>query len=375
MDNNLISPNEKEEQTNGNNSEATQVEALAESGESQEETTDEEIEYDLTDDDPSISGWLWIYLVRLLIGTLLSAKPLIALIDFANYISPIYYISQIGCTLLFLYTIIAIFRRMPNAVFLAKSVEIINIVLCIILYTYTDTYYDALGNHSVDVTLVIGIIWFAYLCKSKLLKHRFPKRKAYIFDYILIATIILTYAYTIENPLNVITKKVHPTPTAYTSDLHTQIATENVECEYHFETPKGFTCIGPTENNGATEYFITDNSNDPSISISILGGAGDFNISKTEFRSFMSRYEFIAMSNYSKECIDETLKSKGDVYTYYNKTKYLNTNTPETFYWVFIVKNDQKRHFSIAISSIYRGEKPETQLSELISSITINEKE
>ena len=323
--------------------------------------SDVENDYDLTDDEPSIRGWLWIYLVRLGIGTLIALKLLtsygVYISEYLNVSAMIFYIINVVFPL---YTILAIFKRLPNAVFLAKTIEILNLLACVFAVVKGEDYfYDALGKHYTLITTGVGIIWLAYLYRSKLLKCRFPQRKRYIFDYVLIAGLLIS-GYTMD---------IKQTPPIV--DPEVVLPVDVIECDFSFDTPNGFTCSDAQMTDECTDYFITDSV---SMEVFLRGASFDVPIvSKSEFAQLKPYYEAQVMLEYRQQVVEETLTSKGDVYTYYSKVKFLDTNTPLTIYWIFVIKYDPHLKYAVLLSGLC-NEINEPVLNDIISSITIKKK-
>lgn len=141
-------------------------------------------------EDDSISGWMLFMYVCIGLGALLSLLSLkepgvTPIIRYAVWINLAFAA----------YTVVAAYKRMRNAVFLAKTYIWVSLLtnVCLILQGALVMPVGAGLKTSTAVGAVISAAWLFYLYKSHAVEARFPRnmRRAFVWDWLAILVVFV----------------------------------------------------------------------------------------------------------------------------------------------------------------------------------------
>lgn len=146
-----------------------------------------------------IHCWLVFFLFAMTLGGIISAIVPIVTLDISEYAgswSLAFSDIVLGVMLLgvAIYADIAFYKRLPNAVFIAKIYVLLIFIINVLSLIGEDFDTSGLNTASQALKGVIwGVVWFLYLCFSEQVKTIIPKeyRKVTSKDYILLATIVV----------------------------------------------------------------------------------------------------------------------------------------------------------------------------------------
>jgi len=160
-----------------------------------------------------IHGWLTFFLVMIGLGSIFSVVYFFTKTtvddykwelqnESLSYVMSIIglfcdMIFTVGCAILGLLTIIAFYKYQPNAVGLGKSYLIISFISNLVGLSAGEYESSGFGSlHHIIRSLVWGVIWFWYLCRSEQVNSLFPKdpwheRKMYKRDKIFLFSIVV----------------------------------------------------------------------------------------------------------------------------------------------------------------------------------------
>lgn len=156
--------------------------------------------------DMQVHGWLSFFLFVVGFGAAITVVVSIASFSLDAYDTGLgafftYFIALIdiaytlGIARLAIYTILAFLHKRSNAVFLGKSYLVV-IFLSNVLQLLGGDYDDyGLGSLSQIVrALILGVIWFVYLCLSEQVSDLFPKEERKILgrDKYIVGSLVLT---------------------------------------------------------------------------------------------------------------------------------------------------------------------------------------
>lgn len=241
----------------------------------------------------SISGWLSFFLFSITLGGLISAAVPIAQYQTAVAEYGSHYLAWCDLSLgvmlfaLAIYTLVAFFKRKPNAVFLAKTYVCTAFLTNLIVLFSGDYDESGLGSlPRIIRSLIWGVIWFAYLCNSNKVEEVIPKeyRKRTAKDYYIIATLAIIPILFLAVGIGDLTSSNEKAEQDFIQNTSLGYG-EHTDGRMVFKCPEGFSCDRQEVGEPKIILFLLENETYGNITI-----CSDYDTDKSQ-RNFNSYWE------------------------------------------------------------------------------------
>lgn len=315
-----------------------------------------------------IHGWLVFFLFAMTLGGIISAIVPIVTLDISEYAgSWSLAFSDIVLSVMLLgvaiYADIAFYKRLPNAVFIAKIYVLLVFITNVLSLIGGDFDTSGLNTASQALKGVIwGVVWFLYLCFSEQVKTIIPKeyRKVTSKDYILLATIVVIPIFFIAIAFGGFQRDIVASEKAMIESSLLE-DNEHTDGRIIFKKPSHFTC-SRQDTNGLIFYTLENDYG--SITIASEYNTDD---SKKKFIDYWNTFKDEDTEEWNSNIIkDDQININGST-GWYRTVKFTRDEYNDV-YWEFIMIVDQKTEKTCVISS-WTSNYDENTISRLMNSI------
>lgn len=316
-----------------------------------------------------IHGWLSFFLFCIGVGGAFRVIYLAATFKIQEYgFNFILFGSDLFWALsmcgLSVYTLVAFWKRSPDAVFIGKAYSIlcfITNVFFLVIGKFEEQGLDSLS--STLSALMWTTIWYVYFSKSPQVKRLIPMtyRRVLKYDYYIIISIVAIYSlgimsgtamrqYFIDLHEKNIVSKLHLGKNDYTDGI---IA---------FTAPKGFTCR-KYENEGIISHILEKGD---SIHITIAGGY-DAQNTNSNFEYYWNNWKDSEMNDYVNVILENHKYTIHDNYCHFRSIRY-EADTP--IVWSFALLFNEYSG-KVCVCSIWSFEGMSNNINEILNSIKL----
>ena len=315
-----------------------------------------------------IHGWLTFFLFAMTLGGLISAIVPIFTLNISEY-GGSWALALSDITLGFMLLLIAIYadiafsKRLPNAVFIAKTYVLLIFVtntMSLIGGEFDDTGLNTVTQAIRGVSW--GVIWFLYLCFSDQVKTIIPKeyRKTGTKDYLLVASVVIIPLFFLGIGFGNIQKDIAVSEQVMIESSTLQYD-EHTDGRIIFKKPLYFTC-SRQESDGLLFHILENDYG--SITI-----ASEYNTdtSKRNFVDYWNSFKDPETDLWNSEILKDE-QTMINNHNSWHKTVKFSRNEYNDVYWDFIMVFDKKTQKACIVSS-WTSDYNETTLTSLLNSI------
>lgn len=318
--------------------------------------------------DSNIQGWLLFFLFSITVGGVFSFIYPIVTFKFQEYVFN-YFLA--GADLFFafslfsfsIYTLIAFWKRKPNAVFCGKAYIVLCLASNLFLLLIGNYEENGIGSFAQIVrSLIWTSIWYIYLCKSEQVKRHIPVgyRKVYKRDYCILYSIVFIYILCIC--LGIATQKqfiaLHEKDMIEKKNLSENDYTDGTII---FTVPEGFRCHKRETENNINYHELEKND---SISISIVSDYDTKNTNQN-FEYYWNNWRDMEMKEYENTVLASTKYTIYDSYCHFRSIRY---ETESPVIWDFALLFNE-RSGKVCLFSAWYFEGMQSHIDEILASV------